>query len=51
MPALGDLMVAARQRAIVCVVVEKFDRFARSAFHLIRTLDELGHLGIRFVSA
>jgi len=44
-------MKAARQRAIDFVVVWKFDRFARSASHLIRALDELGHLGIRFVSA
>ena len=50
-PALGDLMEAARQRAIDCVVVWKFDCFARSASHLIRVLDEFDHLGIRFVSA
>ena len=49
-PALGQLMKAARQRAIECVVVWKFDRFARSASHLIRALDEFNHLGIRFVS-
>lgn len=29
---------------------ERFDRFARSASHLIRALDEFNHLGIRFVS-
>lgn len=39
------------QRAIDCVVVWKFDRFARSTSHLIWAHDELGHLGIRFVSA
>ncbi|MEF8865864.1 MAG: recombinase family protein, partial [Salinibacter sp.] len=43
-------MEAARWRAIDCVVVRKFDRFARGASHLIRVLDELGHLGICFVS-
>jgi len=49
-PALDNLMEAARQRAIDCVVVWKFDRFARSASHLIRALDEFNHLDIRFVS-
>ncbi|PQJ26863.1 hypothetical protein BSZ35_18200 [Salinibacter sp. 10B] len=32
-PALDNLMEAARQRAIDCVVVWKVDRFARSASH------------------
>jgi DNA invertase Pin-like site-specific DNA recombinase len=49
-PALDNLMEAARQRSLDCVVVWKFDRFARSASHLIRALDEFNHLGIRFVS-
>jgi DNA invertase Pin-like site-specific DNA recombinase len=49
-PELDRLMEAARRRAVECVVVWKFDRFARSASHLIRALDEFNHLGIRFVS-
>jgi len=49
-PALDRLMEAARRRDVDCVVVWKFDRFARSASHLIRALDEFNHLGIRFVS-
>ena len=49
-PDLGRLMGAARRRELACVVVWKFDRFARSASHLIRALDEFDHLGIRFVS-
>jgi DNA invertase Pin-like site-specific DNA recombinase len=49
-PELDRLMEAARRRDVECVVVWKFDRFARSASHLIRALDELNHLRIRFVS-
>ena len=49
-PELDRLMEAARRRDVECVVVWKFDRFARSASHLIRALDEFNHLGIRFVS-
>jgi len=49
-PELDALMEAARRRDVDCVVVWKFDRFARSASHLIRALDEFNHLGIRFVS-
>jgi DNA invertase Pin-like site-specific DNA recombinase len=49
-PELDRLMEAARRRDVECVVVWKLDRFARSASHLIRALDEFNHLGIRFVS-
>lgn len=49
-PELDELTEAARRREVDCVVVWKFDRFARSASHLIRALDEFNHLGIRFVS-
>lgn len=49
-PALDQLMEAARRREIECVIVWKFDRFARSASHLIQALDEFNHLGIRFIS-
>ncbi|NBC30022.1 MAG: recombinase family protein [Spirochaetes bacterium] len=49
-PELDALTEAARRRDVECVVVWKFDRFARSASHLIRALDEFNHLGIRFVS-
>jgi DNA invertase Pin-like site-specific DNA recombinase len=43
-------MVAARNRAIDCVLVWKFDRFARSTRHLLAALEEFDHLGVRFVS-
>jgi DNA invertase Pin-like site-specific DNA recombinase len=49
-PQLNALMVAARDREIDCVLVWKFDRFARSTRHLLAALEEFDHLGIRFVS-
>ncbi len=49
-PQLNALMVAARNHEIDCVLVWKFDRFARSARHLLTALEEFDHLGVRFVS-
>lgn len=49
-PQLTALMAAARARRLDCVLVWKFDRFARSTSHLLRALEEFDHLGIRFVS-
>jgi DNA invertase Pin-like site-specific DNA recombinase len=49
-PQLQALMHAARMRAFECVLVWKFDRFARSVGHLLHALDEFNHLGIRFIS-
>ena len=49
-PQLNDLMTAARNREIGCVLVWKFDRFARSTLHLLAALEEFNHLGVRFVS-
>ena len=49
-PQLNALMAAARGRKIDCVLVWKFDRFARSTSHLLTALEEFNHLGIRFVS-
>jgi DNA invertase Pin-like site-specific DNA recombinase len=43
-------MTAARNREIDCVLVWKFDRFARSTRHLLAALEEFNHLGVRFVS-
>jgi DNA invertase Pin-like site-specific DNA recombinase len=43
-------MASARGRELDCVLVWKFDRFARSVSHLVRALDEFDHLGVRFVS-
>lgn len=49
-PQLNALMAAARKREIDCVLVWKFDRFARSTRHLLAALEEFNHLGVRFVS-
>ena len=49
-PQLNALMAAARNREIDCVLVWKFDRFARSTRHLLAALEEFNHLGVRFIS-
>jgi DNA invertase Pin-like site-specific DNA recombinase len=49
-PQLQTLMRAARNHDFDCVLVWKFDRFARSVTHLLRALEEFNHLGIRFIS-
>jgi DNA invertase Pin-like site-specific DNA recombinase len=49
-PRLNALMSAARNHEIDCVLVWKFDRFARSTRHLLAALEEFDHLGVRFVS-
>ncbi|MBV8402298.1 MAG: recombinase family protein [Acetobacteraceae bacterium] len=49
-PQLNALMAAARSREIDCVLVWKFDRFARSTRHLLAAMEEFDHLGVRFVS-
>jgi len=42
--------VDVRNREIDCVLVWKFDRFARSTRHLLAALEEFDHLGVRFIS-
>lgn len=49
-PDLKKLMLAARRHEFDCVLVWKFDRFARSVSHLLRALEEFNHLNIRFIS-
>ena len=49
-PQLNALMTAARNHEFDCVLVWKFDRFARSTRHLLTALEEFDHLGVRFVS-
>ena len=49
-PQLQALMRAARNHAFDCVLVWKFDRFARSVAHLLQALEEFNYLGIRFIS-
>ena len=49
-PQLQALMRAARTQEFACVLVWKFDRFARSVAHLLHALEEFDYLGIRFIS-
>ncbi len=49
-PQLDQLMQAARKHEFDCVLVWKFDRFARSTKHLLTALEEFNYLSIRFVS-
>lgn len=49
-PRLNALMATARNHEIDCVLVWKFDRFARSTRHLLTALEEFDHLGVRFIS-
>lgn len=49
-PQLNALMKAARNRELDCVLVWRFDRFARSTQHLLGALDEFNHLSVRFIS-
>jgi DNA invertase Pin-like site-specific DNA recombinase len=49
-PELDRLMADAHQRRFDCVVVWKFDRFARSVSHLLRALETFKAQGIEFVS-
>ena len=49
-PQLQALMRAARRHDFHCVLVWKFDRFARSVAHLLQALEEFNYLGIRFIS-
>ena len=47
---LDKLMQAARAHEIQCILVWKFDRFARSTKHLLTALEEFNYLNIKFVS-
>lgn len=49
-PQLNALMKAARNRELDCVLVWRFDRFARSTQHLLNALEEFKHLSVRFIS-
>lgn len=49
-PALNSLMDDARKRKFDCLLVYRFDRFARSSKHLITALEEFKSLGIAFIS-
>ena len=49
-PQLNALMGSVRNFEFDCVLVWKFDRFARSTRHLLTSLEEFDHLGVRFIS-
>jgi DNA invertase Pin-like site-specific DNA recombinase len=49
-PELDRLMTDAHRRRFDCVVVWKFDRFARSVSHLLRALESFKAQGIEFIS-
>lgn len=49
-PQLNALMASVRDREVDCVLVWKFDRFARSTRHLLTALEEFEHHGVRFIS-
>jgi len=49
-PQLDRLMADAHRRRFDLVCVWKFDRFARSVSHLLRSLETFSALGIEFVS-
>ncbi len=49
-PQLDALRQAARHHEFDCVLVWKFDRFARSTKYLLTALEEFNYLNIRFVS-
>lgn len=49
-PELDRLMSDAYKRKFSCVVVWRFDRFARSVSHLLRALETFKSLGIEFIS-
>jgi DNA invertase Pin-like site-specific DNA recombinase len=49
-PGLERLMTDARKRKFDCVMVYKYDRFARSLKELVVALEEFKELGIDFIS-
>jgi DNA invertase Pin-like site-specific DNA recombinase len=48
--ALDQLLVDCQRRAVDCVVVYRYDRFARSLRQLVNALEEFRSLGIDFIS-
>jgi DNA invertase Pin-like site-specific DNA recombinase len=49
-PALNRLLADARLRRFDCVLVYRYDRFARSLRQLVNALAEFDSLGIHFIS-
>lgn len=49
-PELNKLMKSVRNLELDCVLVWKFDRFARSVSHLLKALEEFHYFNVRFIS-
>ena len=49
-PAFTEMLAEAHKKKFDCLLVWKLDQLGRSLRDLITTLDELGHLGIDFIS-
>lgn len=49
-PVYEEVRLAARRREIQVIVVARLDRFGRNLYELVGTLEELGRLGVTFVS-
>ena len=49
-PSLDQLLTDCRKRAVDCVVVYRYDRFARSLRQLVNALEDFRALGIDFIS-
>jgi DNA invertase Pin-like site-specific DNA recombinase len=49
-PAFTEMLYEAKKRKFDILLVWKLDRLSRSLKDFINTLDELGHLGINFIS-
>jgi len=49
-PAYQELMADVNKRLVDCVIVWKFDRFARSLTVLVNALDHFKKLGVEFIS-
>lgn len=49
-PQLDTLLADARRRKFDCVLVYRYDRFARSLRQLVNALEEFRSLGIEFIS-
>lgn len=49
-PALDQMLIDCKRRAVDCVVVYRYDRFARSLRQLVNSLEDFRALGVDFVS-
>jgi DNA invertase Pin-like site-specific DNA recombinase len=50
-PQLNQLMADAAKRNFDAVLVWKLDRFGRSLMHIVQSIHELSHYGVRFITS